>query len=172
MAHIVVIGGGLVGLTTGILLARDGHQVTVTERDTAGPRGNAMDLWQRWDRRGPAPACRAAHAGGGGGAGRQPFGPDGLPAPVAHSVPAVGQPPQRGVDRRDLIPRRREQRGGVLPLERERRALRVVLVVGPGRAGRLGQPGELPLQRGLPLPRPGPLSQQKLTRGRHGPTLA
>ena len=52
MAHIVVIGGGLVGLTTGILLARDGHQVTVTERDTAGPRGNAMDLWQRWDRRG------------------------------------------------------------------------------------------------------------------------
>ena len=52
MAHIVVMGGGLNGLTAGILLARDGHQVTVTERDAAGPRGNAGDLWQRWDRRG------------------------------------------------------------------------------------------------------------------------
>ena len=52
MAHIVVMGGGLVGLTAGILLARDGHQVTVLERDAAGPRGNAADLWQRWDRRG------------------------------------------------------------------------------------------------------------------------
>ena len=52
MAHIVVMGGGLNGLTAGILLARDGHQVTVTERDPASPRGNAGDLWQRWDRRG------------------------------------------------------------------------------------------------------------------------
>jgi len=52
VAHIVVIGGGLVGLTAGTLLARDGHQVTVLERDAAGPRGNAADLWQRWDRRG------------------------------------------------------------------------------------------------------------------------
>ena len=51
VAHIVVMGGGLNGLTAGILLA-DGHQVTVTERDAAGPRGNAGDLWQRWDRRG------------------------------------------------------------------------------------------------------------------------
>ena len=52
MAQIVVIGGGLVGLTAGMLLARDGHQVTVTERDAAGPRGRAGDVWQRWDRRG------------------------------------------------------------------------------------------------------------------------
>jgi 2-polyprenyl-6-methoxyphenol hydroxylase-like FAD-dependent oxidoreductase len=52
MTHIVVMGGGLNGLTAGILLARDGHQVTVAERDPAGPRGNAGDLWQRWDRRG------------------------------------------------------------------------------------------------------------------------
>ena len=35
-----------------MLLARDGHQVTVLERDAAGPRGRAGDLWQRWDRRG------------------------------------------------------------------------------------------------------------------------
>lgn len=52
MAQIVVMGGGLVGLTAGMLLARDGHQVTVLERDAAGPRGRAGDLWQRWDRRG------------------------------------------------------------------------------------------------------------------------
>ena len=29
MAQIVVMGGGLNGLTAGMLLARDGHQVTV-----------------------------------------------------------------------------------------------------------------------------------------------
>jgi 2-polyprenyl-6-methoxyphenol hydroxylase-like FAD-dependent oxidoreductase len=46
------MGGGLNGLTAGMLLARDGHQVTVLERDAAGPRGRAADLWQRWDRRG------------------------------------------------------------------------------------------------------------------------
>ena len=115
----------------------------------------------------PAPASRTAHAGHGGGASRQPFGPDGLPAPFAHPVPALRQPPQRVVDRRHLFPRRLEQRGGVLPLERERRALRVVLVVGPGRASRLGQPGELPLQRGHPQPRPLPLAEQHLPRRLH-----
>ncbi len=52
MAQIVVMGGGLVGLTAGMLLARDGHQVTVLERDAGGPKGRATDLWQRWDRRG------------------------------------------------------------------------------------------------------------------------
>ena len=52
VAQIVVMGGGLNGLTAGMLLARDGHQVTVLERDAAGPRGRAADLWQRWDRRG------------------------------------------------------------------------------------------------------------------------
>ena len=52
MAQIVVMGAGLNGLTTGMLLAHDGHQVTVLERDAAGPRGRAGDLWQRWDRRG------------------------------------------------------------------------------------------------------------------------
>ena len=36
MAQIVVMGAGLNGLTTGMLLARDGHQVTVLERDAAG----------------------------------------------------------------------------------------------------------------------------------------
>ena len=52
MAQIVVMGGGLNGLTAGMLLARDGHRVTVAERDAASPKGRAGDLWQRWDRRG------------------------------------------------------------------------------------------------------------------------
>ena len=52
MAEIVVMGAGLNGLAAGMLLARDGHRVTVLERDAEAPRGSAGELWQRWDRRG------------------------------------------------------------------------------------------------------------------------
>ena len=37
MAKIVVVGGGVVALGTAMLLAGDGHQVTVLERDPDGP---------------------------------------------------------------------------------------------------------------------------------------
>jgi phytoene dehydrogenase-like protein len=37
MAEILVLGAGLTGLTTAMLLARDGHDVTVLERDPADP---------------------------------------------------------------------------------------------------------------------------------------
>ena len=37
MAEILVLGAGLDGLSTAMLLARDGHQVTVLERDPAEP---------------------------------------------------------------------------------------------------------------------------------------
>jgi 2-polyprenyl-6-methoxyphenol hydroxylase-like FAD-dependent oxidoreductase len=47
-----MMGAGLNGLAAGMLLARDGHRVTVLERDAAAPRGSAGELWQRWDRRG------------------------------------------------------------------------------------------------------------------------
>jgi len=57
----------------------------------------------------------------------------------------------------------------MLPLEGQSGALRIVLVVGPARAGRLRDPGELPLQRGHPLPRERPLRQQQLARIRHPP---
>src|SRR5207253_2118575 len=50
----------------------------------------------------PPISSRTAHAGDGGGAGRQPFGPYRLPAPFAHPVPALVQPPQRGLGRRHL----------------------------------------------------------------------
>jgi len=35
MARIIVLGGGMCGLASGLLLARDGHEVTVLERDAA-----------------------------------------------------------------------------------------------------------------------------------------
>ncbi len=52
MARIVVIGGGVGGLVSGMLLARDDHHVTVLERDAAGPPTTAGDAWNGWERRG------------------------------------------------------------------------------------------------------------------------
>jgi 2-polyprenyl-6-methoxyphenol hydroxylase-like FAD-dependent oxidoreductase len=52
MARILVLGAGLGGLTTAMLLARDGHEVTVLERDPAEPPGHAHDAWDGWQRRG------------------------------------------------------------------------------------------------------------------------
>lgn len=49
---IVSVGGGVVGLTTAMLLARDGHQVTVLERDAAGPPATPQGAWDDWERRG------------------------------------------------------------------------------------------------------------------------
>ncbi|MGH9017600.1 MAG: FAD-dependent oxidoreductase, partial [Acidimicrobiales bacterium] len=51
MASIVVTGGGMVGLVTAMLLADDGHQVTVIERDAAPPPPSA-EAWGQWTRRG------------------------------------------------------------------------------------------------------------------------
>jgi 2-polyprenyl-6-methoxyphenol hydroxylase-like FAD-dependent oxidoreductase len=53
VASIVVVGGGVVGLTTAMLLADDGHEVTLLERDPA-PVAAPMDAWESWRRRGVA----------------------------------------------------------------------------------------------------------------------
>jgi 2-polyprenyl-6-methoxyphenol hydroxylase-like FAD-dependent oxidoreductase len=52
MARVVVTGGGLIGLCTAMLLAQDGHAVTVLERDQGAPPPTPSDAWTEWDRRG------------------------------------------------------------------------------------------------------------------------
>ena len=51
MARIIVVGGGIVGLGASLMLARDGHQVTVLERDPAPPP-DPEEAWEGWERRG------------------------------------------------------------------------------------------------------------------------
>ncbi len=52
MARIIVTGAGVGGLTTASLLADDGHDVTVLERDPAPPPTGADEAWESWERRG------------------------------------------------------------------------------------------------------------------------
>jgi 2-polyprenyl-6-methoxyphenol hydroxylase-like FAD-dependent oxidoreductase len=52
MADIVVVGAGVVGLGTATLLAKDGHHVTVLERDPASPPSSSEAAWSDWNRRG------------------------------------------------------------------------------------------------------------------------
>lgn len=54
MAKIVVLGAGVCGLATGMLLARDGHDVTVLERDAAAVPDSPGDAWEGWTRAGVA----------------------------------------------------------------------------------------------------------------------
>lgn len=50
MPRIVVIGGGIVGLSTAMMLAKQGHEVTVLERDGSDLPGSPEEAWQAWDR--------------------------------------------------------------------------------------------------------------------------
>ncbi|MGZ4681545.1 MAG: NAD(P)/FAD-dependent oxidoreductase [Acidimicrobiales bacterium] len=52
MANIVVVGGGMGGLSTALLLAGDGHDVTVLERDPAPPPATGDEAWDSWERKG------------------------------------------------------------------------------------------------------------------------
>ncbi len=52
MARIVVLGGGVCGLASGLLLARDGHEVTVLERDADPVPESVDEAWEKWSRDG------------------------------------------------------------------------------------------------------------------------
>ncbi len=60
MAQIIVLGGGVCGLAAGTLLARDGHEVTLLERDPAPVPGSPDEAWDHWDRGGVS-QFRLAH---------------------------------------------------------------------------------------------------------------
>jgi 2-polyprenyl-6-methoxyphenol hydroxylase-like FAD-dependent oxidoreductase len=52
MVSILVVGGGMGGLSTAMLLAGDGHAVTVLERDPEPPPASGDEAWDRWERKG------------------------------------------------------------------------------------------------------------------------
>ena len=54
MARIVVLGGGVCGLATAMMLARHGHDVVVLERDAEAARSSTGAAWDSWERGGVA----------------------------------------------------------------------------------------------------------------------
>jgi Pyridine nucleotide-disulphide oxidoreductase len=60
MSTILVLGGGVIGLSMAMMLARQGHSVTVFERDNEPLPGSPEEAWRAWERRGVA-QFRQAH---------------------------------------------------------------------------------------------------------------
>ncbi len=58
---IAVVGGGMAGLLAALMLARDGHRITVYERDDTDVPDTADQAFDGWDRRGASQA-RQSHA--------------------------------------------------------------------------------------------------------------
>ena len=52
VARILIVGAGVVGLGAALLLGRDGHEVTVLERDAEAPPAGAEKIWGSWQRKG------------------------------------------------------------------------------------------------------------------------
>ena len=50
MSKVIVLGGGVCGLASALMLARDGHEVTVLERDPAPVPESPERAWEAWER--------------------------------------------------------------------------------------------------------------------------
>jgi 2-polyprenyl-6-methoxyphenol hydroxylase-like FAD-dependent oxidoreductase len=50
MGSVVVCGGSVVGLCVAVMLARDGHDVTVLETDPDGAPSVPAEAWSSWRR--------------------------------------------------------------------------------------------------------------------------
>jgi hypothetical protein len=99
------------------------------------------------------PRAGAAHANEGRGAGREALCANRPTAHIAYFVYAGIDFAQGRVNRREMLARLGGERRDMLPLESDGRALRVMLVVAPGRAlARAGDDrGEVPVKLGDPL---------------------
>ncbi len=60
MAKIIVAGGGICGSAAALMLARDGHDVTLLERDDGPVPDSVEAAWSEWNRRSVA-QFRFAH---------------------------------------------------------------------------------------------------------------
>lgn len=54
MSKVIVLGGGVIGLSAAMMLARDGVDVTVLERDDAPVPASSDEAWHGWERQGVA----------------------------------------------------------------------------------------------------------------------
>src|SRR4051812_25283034 len=52
MPRVVVLGAGVCGTAAAMMLARDGHDVIVLERDPSPVPETPEDAWERWERDG------------------------------------------------------------------------------------------------------------------------
>ncbi|WP_328356274.1 FAD-dependent oxidoreductase [Streptomyces sp. NBC_00445] len=52
MVHTLVLGAGPTGMMTAMMLAVEGHRVTVLDRDPSPPKGGAEEIWSGWKRPG------------------------------------------------------------------------------------------------------------------------
>jgi 2-polyprenyl-6-methoxyphenol hydroxylase-like FAD-dependent oxidoreductase len=52
VSKIIVLGAGVCGLAAGMVLRRDGHEVTILERDPEPAPRSAAQAWERWARDG------------------------------------------------------------------------------------------------------------------------
>lgn len=65
MADIGILGAGVCGLGTTLLLARDGRDVTVLERDDQDLMGSQLAAWEQWSRRGARQGMKVEYSGAG-----------------------------------------------------------------------------------------------------------